>query len=247
MSLFISPALGGATLTTTRFAELAREICSAGGVQPTTDCVVASGLEALACDWVAVIRTQRDQLAVAAVSGTVSPLEFVMAAAARTRQGVEHATIASAASTPVLDLSTDTRWPHYAGAVTASTPVRSVFGIPLHNGAAEPDALMFYDSRPGYFDAERQADALVYAELAAIGLAKAHDHDAAANLRQALASSREIGQAVGIVMNAQRLTGDQAFELLRQISQRTHCKLRDIAAYVVVSGQVPMKAKRPSA
>jgi transcriptional regulator with GAF, ATPase, and Fis domain len=246
VSLPIPTALDSARLTTTRVAELAREFRSAGSVQHTTDCVVELGPAALDCDWVAVVRQQRDQLTIAASSGTASPVEFVLAAAAKTRQGVEQTTIGSATSTPVLDLGTDSRWPLYAEAVTATTPVRSAFGFPLHNGAAEVDALMFYDSRPGHFDAERQAEALVYAELAATGLAKAHDHDAATNLRQALASSREIGQAIGIIMNAQHLTGDQAFELLRQISQRTHCKLRDIAAYVVVSGQVPMKLKRPT-
>ena len=62
---------------------------------------------------------------------------------------------------------------------------------------------------------------------------------AAANLQVALASNRRIGTAIGILMAHQRITDAAAFELLREASQRTHRKLRDIAEDVVLTGTLP--------
>lgn len=72
----------------------------------------------------------------------------------------------------------------------------------------------------------------------------------AANLRVALASNREIGTAIGILMSARLITQDEAFTLLRQTSQRTHRKLRDVATEVVLTGALaphPMSATSPTA
>ncbi len=57
-----------------------------------------------------------------------------------------------------------------------------------------------------------------------------------ANLEEALATNREIGQAIGILMATDQITADQAFEQLRSASQHLHRKLREIAADVVQTG-----------
>lgn len=57
-----------------------------------------------------------------------------------------------------------------------------------------------------------------------------------ANLEEALATNREIGQAIGILMASNRLTALQAFERLRTASQHSHRKLRDVAADVTEIG-----------
>lgn len=56
------------------------------------------------------------------------------------------------------------------------------------------------------------------------------------NLQIALNSSREIGQAVGILMAQYKVTADEGFDLLRQASQLTNRKLRELAAGVVHTG-----------
>jgi hypothetical protein len=61
----------------------------------------------------------------------------------------------------------------------------------------------------------------------------------AANLEQALATNREIGQAIGILMATEQITADQAFDRLRSASQHLHRKLRAIAADVVQTGMLP--------
>jgi hypothetical protein len=58
----------------------------------------------------------------------------------------------------------------------------------------------------------------------------------AANLELALATNREIGQAIGILMATEQVTADQAFDRLRSASQHLHRKLREIAADVVETG-----------
>jgi len=54
-----------------------------------------------------------------------------------------------------------------------------------------------------------------------------------AQLRSALASRDVIGQAKGVIMVVHGCSADQAFAMLRALSQRTNVKLRDVAAQVV--------------
>jgi hypothetical protein len=56
------------------------------------------------------------------------------------------------------------------------------------------------------------------------------------NLKIALESNREIGQAIGILMATQQLTSDGAFELLRTVSLQKRRKLRLLAAEVCETG-----------
>ncbi len=63
-----------------------------------------------------------------------------------------------------------------------------------------------------------------------------HALDQAANLQIALTSNRQIGTALGILMASHKITDTAAFALLRNASQHTHRKLRDIADEVVQTG-----------
>ncbi len=65
-----------------------------------------------------------------------------------------------------------------------------------------------------------------------------------ANLEVALASSREIGAAIGIVMNQRRISNAAAFDLLRQASQRQHRKIREVAADVLYTGALELPRPR---
>lgn len=56
------------------------------------------------------------------------------------------------------------------------------------------------------------------------------------NLQGAIATSRRIGAAIGIVMAALKITEDQAFGVLTKISQRQNRKLRVIADDIVLTG-----------
>jgi hypothetical protein len=56
------------------------------------------------------------------------------------------------------------------------------------------------------------------------------------NLEIALTSARRIGMALGILMERYQFTDAQAFDALRTVSQRKHCKLRDLAEQVALTG-----------
>jgi ANTAR domain-containing protein len=72
------------------------------------------------------------------------------------------------------------------------------------------------------------------------------------NLEKALQTSREIGQAIGILMWSRKVTAEQGFDLLRTASQHTHHKLRDVATEVCLTGTVqtfespPLRPTNPS-
>ncbi|MEO6955730.1 MAG: ANTAR domain-containing protein [Antricoccus sp.] len=56
------------------------------------------------------------------------------------------------------------------------------------------------------------------------------------HLEAALVNARRIGAAIGIIMTRMNLTEDQAFEVLREASQRSNRKLREVADDVLYTG-----------
>ena len=79
------------------------------------------------------------------------------------------------------------------------------------------------------------------AEIVAVAVANADAHaqlgDQARNMRVAMESRAVIEQAKGVLMAQRHVDADQAFELLREASQRSNRKLRDIALGIVGSTQ----------
>ncbi|HEX4430809.1 MAG TPA: ANTAR domain-containing protein [Frankiaceae bacterium] len=67
----------------------------------------------------------------------------------------------------------------------------------------------------------------------------AAERERASNLAIALVSNRHIGAAIGVLMAFRNITEDQAFKLLRQTSQRTRRKLREVAEEVTRTGVLP--------
>jgi hypothetical protein len=74
--------------------------------------------------------------------------------------------------------------------------------------------------------AESRADLVAANELS--------DH-----LQEALRTSRQIGMAIGILMERHKLTAEQAFDQLREGSSRRNVKLRDIAEQLLFTGEDP--------
>jgi AmiR/NasT family two-component response regulator len=72
---------------------------------------------------------------------------------------------------------------------------------------------------------------------AALGdLASATLH--AEHLQRAVVSNRRIGMAMGILMERHRITEDEAFDRLRDLSQRRNVRLRDLAEQLIYTGDV---------
>ncbi len=79
-----------------------------------------------------------------------------------------------------------------------------------------------------------------FASQAAVAVANADAYHQArelsGHLEEALKSRDVIGQAKGIIMERERVTADQAFDMLRKVSQARNVKLREVADLVVLTG-----------
>jgi len=75
-----------------------------------------------------------------------------------------------------------------------------------------------------------------YAAHGALALAAAAEREQVEQLRQAIASNRVIGTAIGILMAVRGISEPEAFDVLRVASQHSNRKLRDIAEDVVRRG-----------
>lgn len=148
----------------------------------------------------------------------------------------------------VDDLAEDDRWGGYR-LPALGHGVRSSLSLPLRADDAVIGALNVYASAPRAFGPAEQIVARRFAEEATrsleLAVRMAESSDMSVHLQAALVSRAVIDQALGIVMGQNRCTADEAFELLRGISQNRNVKLRAVAAEIVtsVSGQPP--ADRP--
>jgi GAF domain-containing protein len=141
----------------------------------------------------------------------------------------------------VDDMRTEERWPDYSPRVL-DTGVRSSLSIPLPYQGTSIGALNNYSTVPEAFANQESLDAaLQVAEAIAVAVVNADAHarltEQARNMRVAMDSRAVIEQAKGVLMAQRHVDADQAFDILREASQRYNRKLRDIAAGIVGSTQ----------
>ena len=137
------------------------------------------------------------------------------------------------------DLARETRWPKFSGPAVQRTGVRSVLAFRLFSEDDTLGALNLYSRERDAFDDESVGVAGILSAHAALAFARARERAQISGLEQAVASNRAIGMAIGILMANARIGQDEAFDLLRTVSQRTNRKLREIADEVVHTGQLP--------
>ena len=138
------------------------------------------------------------------------------------------------------DMRTETRWPDYVAHVLTATPVLSSLSVPLPYQGSAIGALNNYSTKPAAFASPESLRAGTdVAEVIAVAVANADAHaqlfDQARNMRVAMESRAVIEQAKGVLMAQRHVDAEQAFEILREASQRYNRKLRDIAAGIVES------------
>lgn len=143
------------------------------------------------------------------------------------------------------DLRTDPRWPEFGHRAVELTGIVSMLSFRLYHESHHDlvSGLNMYSHRQNAFGAVSETIGLLLATHGAAAAARAQAEQRANDLEIALKTSREIGIAMGILMQASKITRDQAFDLLRIASQHTHRKLAEIAADVAETGQL---AKLPN-
>ena len=151
------------------------------------------------------------------------------------------------------NLDAEDRWPQFATAAVQQTPVRSVLSYRLAVDQEHPIAsLNLYATRPHAFTPRAVCETADLAGQAAIALAYLAERQTRIQLDTALDTNRRIGAALGILMARHRLTHEQAFLRLRQASQNSNRKLRDLAEDILETDEapavsVPAPSSRPQA
>jgi GAF domain-containing protein len=140
----------------------------------------------------------------------------------------------------VDDMRNEERWPEYVSRVVDTAGVLSSLSVPLPYQGSSIGALNNYSTKPAAFaEPESMQAGRVVAEVIAVAVANADAHwqlgEQARNMRLAMESRAVIEQAKGVLMAQRHVDADQAFEILREASQRYNRKLRDIARGIVES------------
>jgi hypothetical protein len=140
------------------------------------------------------------------------------------------------------DLREDPRWPEFGHRAFRTTGIISMlsFRLFIEDDYGLVAGLNLYSRVPNSFDDHSEAIGLILATHGALALTAARAQQKADNLTQALQTSREIGVAMGILMNLHKITRTQAFDLLRIASQHGHRKLADVAGQVADTGHLEL-------
>lgn len=136
------------------------------------------------------------------------------------------------------DITQDERWREWGQQANAATGARSVlaYRLTLYDDTDSIACLNIYSTDRDAFDRRSLGAGLVLATHGSLLVAAMVARDRAENLVRALASNREIGVAMGILMHKHRLSRDQAFDVLRVASQDSNRKLADVATEVADTG-----------
>jgi GAF domain-containing protein len=134
------------------------------------------------------------------------------------------------------DLTDENRWPGYPARAVANG-IRTIYSSPLIVNGQTIGALNMYAESAHAFDADARAAIAQLTALAAATITAAMRHyDEATltdHLRAALSSRSVIDQAMGIVIGIQHCTPNDAFDVLRTVSQNRNVPLRQVAAELV--------------
>ncbi|MER7370506.1 GAF and ANTAR domain-containing protein [Nonomuraea wenchangensis] len=143
------------------------------------------------------------------------------------------------------DLAADPRWSRFS----AEAGLRSLHAEPLKSEGLLLGVLTLYSGERGGFAEATRVTARVTAEhigvLFRTALGAARMKEVAAQLKEALNTRAVIDQALGIVMAQRRCTSQQAFEMLRHVSQDRNIKVYQVAAGIVrkVTGEAPQRPR----
>lgn len=136
----------------------------------------------------------------------------------------------------IADMTTHgSQWPRFAPRAH-DLGIGSMLGLLLYTNHEELGALNVYSTERNVFTERSERVGWLLASHAAVLYSAARTHS---QLETAVASRRDIGEAVGLVMATYQLGEDQALKLLKKVSQDRHMKLRELAR-AINAGELPL-------
>jgi GAF domain-containing protein len=225
---------------TTNLAETAQILFSAGGVDSTLEQVVTVAVHTIeGCDFAGLFLLEEGVIVTPVHTDQL--VELIDTLQRDSGEGPCLDAIAQRIMVYGEDLETDERWPNF-GPDAAGQGIRSALALPLttHDTIG---AVNLYARYPGAFGVVDRAKAVILASLASVAVNAAHsledEERRIENLHSALSSREVIGQAQGILMERERISANQAFDVLRRASQYLNIKLREVAQTLVDTGERP--------
>ncbi|ANH36669.1 ANTAR domain protein [Nocardioides dokdonensis FR1436] len=134
------------------------------------------------------------------------------------------------------DLVNDQRWPTWGPLVAREVGVVSIVSYRLYTTRDTLGAMNLYSAGSDAFDADDINNGHALAAHVGVALAASQNTE---HLEEAIASRTVIGRAEGILMERFDLPADQAFGVLRRVSQGRNVKLNRIAEELVRTGETP--------
>ncbi|MFJ4536871.1 GAF and ANTAR domain-containing protein [Streptomyces tibetensis] len=212
-------------------ARLARELSAQDSVQATLDAISSSAVKVIdGCDAAGILAVSKGRAVTLSVCGDM------VAESDRLQGEFGEGPCFDAArrvdGERLFRIADMTRpqpsWPRYSRAAR-DLGIGSMTGVLLYTHEEDFGALNLYSRRPGAFGEDIEAAGWLLASHAAVALATSRTVD---QLEHALETRHAIGEAMGILMERHQLSEDDAFGVLRRISQDHNLKLRDVARQV---------------
>jgi GAF domain-containing protein len=235
----VTPDLDAARL----FANVAQDLMIQSDAAATHERIVSMAVKLTGCTAAALLTVGSAEVRTTASTDPqlTGPLGRI---AGETGQGPARQALGGRCGVVAASLATERRWPEYARRVLAETAIRSEAAYPLHLDGCDFGVLSLHSVEHDYFTDDLCSVAEIYAGHALMAMLHARERDKASHLEIGLVSNRDIGMAIGVLMTSLRITDQQAFDLLRTASQHHHRKLRDVAADVVLTGELPANVAR---
>jgi GAF domain-containing protein len=134
------------------------------------------------------------------------------------------------------NLAKEDRWQKWAPRVAAELNIGSMLALRLFTSTELVGALNLYSEDIDAFDEDDAYTGTYLAAQIAVAVAATQQTE---NLRIGLLNRTIIGQAQGILMERYNIDADQAFNLLRRVSQDSNIKLIRVADELVRTRRTP--------
>ncbi|SCK14938.1 GAF and ANTAR domain-containing protein [Streptomyces sp. WMMB 322] len=216
---------------------MARDLLEQGSVDTTLERITASATEIIeGCDAAGILIRKGARVHTLAPTGSLVVLSHEL------QERMEEGPCFDAAEPGntervyrIADLTAyQDRWPHYAPEARR-LGIGSMMGFLLYTEHEELGALNLYSRSNGAFTTVSENAGLLLASHAAVAFSSARN---AEQLHRALSTRHTIGEAMGMIIERHGLSQDEAFGVLRKLSQERNIKLYEIARDVCESGSI---------
>ncbi|MFG2793917.1 GAF and ANTAR domain-containing protein [Streptomyces sp. NPDC048419] len=214
-----------------QMAVLARKLLEQESVQATLDEIAAAAVELVeGCDAAGILAVRKGRAVTLAACGNMVTESDRLQGELREGPCFDLARRENGARVyRIADMDRpEPAWERFAAAAR-ELGVGSMTGVLLYTDDDDFGALNLYSSRPGAFGEDIETAGWLLASHAAVALADARTID---QLQHGMETRHAIGEAMGILMERHGLSEDDAFGVLRSISQHHNVKLRDVAQRV---------------